>query len=248
MLLEAVARLPQAQPVVKQPPKTPRGGGGGGALTTPARSPRVSLQKPDVAAQLPPLPIVDGAGSKRSSQHAPEEVKSGLVSGGRSPALLQESTRQDDPLLDVLHCLLCGANVNAVDAAHGDTALILAARKGDLACVELLLLNGADVKLANAAGWTPLHVMAEVECFACARSDRSPFLTLSLPQRGDAQGCSLLFKRGASPNAKTEAGQLPADLTSNPDCVTLLRLALLSLDEKAGAFNDLNSFSTGECQ
>lgn len=53
-------------------------------------------------------------------------------------------------------------------------------------------------------------------------------------------------QRGSDPHCKNNDGQTAAELAAaqgNADCVTLLRLAALSLDEK-GSIKDLNSFST----
>lgn len=45
----------------------------------------------------------------------------------------------------------------------GDTPLLISVRKERLAVAKYLIENGADVNLANYAGYTPLHFAAKVQ-------------------------------------------------------------------------------------
>lgn len=147
-------------------------------------------------------------------------------------ALLETVEQKPKAPLDlVLLLLLHKAPVGwARDAADGgEFPLLAAARNGDLACLELLMLHGASPKQAAApAGWTPLHVAASV---------------------GNIDVVLLLLRRGASPSATTSSGQTPAEMAASAgsaDCVTLLRLAALSLAEReqqSGGADGVNSSS-----
>jgi len=49
-----------------------------------------------------------------------------------------------------------GADVNVVDAKNGNTALMLAANRGLIGIVELLLAAGANTNIRAKDGWTAL--------------------------------------------------------------------------------------------
>ena len=50
-----------------------------------------------------------------------------------------------------------GADVNVVDG-HGNTALMIAAGRGDVQCISLLLKSGADPQVKNKRGKTALDL------------------------------------------------------------------------------------------
>jgi ankyrin repeat protein len=54
-----------------------------------------------------------------------------------------------------------GADREAKMISDGYTALMIAAEKGHLDAVKVLLANKADVKAKSIAGWTALHVAAQ---------------------------------------------------------------------------------------
>ena len=131
-------------------------------------------------------------------------------------------------LPQVLLLLLHGARSDVVQ--DDQFPLLAAAGSGDLACLELLLLHGAPVdQQAPESGWTALHAAAH---------------------GGHVQAVSALFKRGARPDALTKKddgeGLTPAQLAAengNADCVTLLRLQLLSLTDELNSNDDSLSFA-----
>jgi ankyrin repeat protein len=107
--------------------------------------------------------------------------------------------------------------------AHGARhTLLTAARMGDLAAVNVLLAQGADVGVRNSYGSTPLHDAVARECrgvvgaLLAAGADveaRDSFqeTPLHVAAQVDAgQACVLaLLDGGADPNSRNEAGQTP---------------------------------------
>ncbi len=201
---------------------------------------RVSRQLLEAA--LPPSvvrPMPDCAMAVREAFVAAKYLRREYLASpplGDAATVLLEAVRKGDLPL-VLHLLLLGTSANSAqpEREEGLFPLLCAAQQADLACVELLLLHGADVRLADARGVTALHAAAA---------------------RGDIQVASALFKRGANPNAAAADGQTPAQVAAaagNADCVTLLRLASLSMAEKGGEMrgdalsfaNILEEFSRG---
>jgi len=98
-----------------------------------------------------------------------------------------------------------GVDVNLKRPGDQSTALIIAAGKGRLEVVNLLLTRGADVNLSNRNGWTPL--MAAVSS-------------------GNRVIASHLLEKGADPNSKHTYGWTPLKLASQKgkeDMVKLLK-------------------------
>ena len=106
--------------------------------------------------------------------------------------------------------LEAGANVNAVDTAHGGmTALSWTASKGAVECCRMLLEYGANTELKNKDEWTALHWAAH---------GRQPVIV------------EMLLARGADPSATNRVGRTPASMTEN----TAIREMLLQ-NQRGGA-------------
>src|SRR5262245_19035293 len=89
----------------------------------------------------------------------------------------------------VVAVLALAARTAAAGGADGTTPLHLAARQGDVACVNLLLRQGARADVANRFGITPLWL-------ACVQ--------------GSAPVVEALLKAGADPNAaRLDSGETP---------------------------------------
>jgi uncharacterized protein len=91
-----------------------------------------------------------------------------------------------------------GADVNARDC-DGDTALMLAAERGHIELVKVLLKNGADVNAENLNGETALMRAAE--------NDRAAAVKILLAHHancdaGDIINCRPLTRHPIQPNTK----------------------------------------------
>ena len=82
-----------------------------------------------------------------------------------------------------------------------DSALLDAAKEGNIEAVKQHLANGADVN-AKDDGWTPLH-------------NAAGYSTKEMVE--------LLISNGADVNAKGEDGWTPLNITHDPETIDLLR-------------------------
>jgi ankyrin repeat protein len=192
-----------------------------------------------------------------------------------------DTTQQQNSYLDILKALLAkGANPNAklekklwfrglaqdpvwVDA-KGATPFWRAAQSSDITAMKLLVAAGADPKIANAQGATPLMVAAGIGWMA-NHSTNSPdgwmpavayCLSLGLdvnatdqrgytPLHGAAyigsnEIVKLLVEKGANVKAKTKAGDTVADMANGPTRFGLPHPETLALLEKLGSENSHN--------
>jgi len=98
-----------------------------------------------------------------------------------------------------------GLKVNAKESTFGMTALHVAASKGHIEIVELLLANGSDIEAKEETGRTPLHAAAF---------------------RGHAVVVEALLAKGANVNALTHDGKTPLDwavLSQKSDVANFIR-------------------------
>jgi ankyrin repeat protein len=122
-------------------------------------------------------------------------------------------------------------------SAFANSALVDAAKRGDVATVRKLVAQKVDVNAPDADGSTALHWAAQrddvamVDALIAAGANvkaktRYNITPLSLAcTNGDAKLVDRLLKAGADPNERSEEGQtalMVASLTGKPDAVKLL--------------------------
>jgi len=110
-------------------------------------------------------------------------------------------------------------DVNALNQA-GESALMLAALKGDLPSVQLLAQRGASI---NQPGWSPLHYAAtgpepkvvawllEQGAAIDAESPNGTTPLMMAAQYGDEASVRLLVERGADPAKRNQKGLRAVD-------------------------------------
>ena len=128
-------------------------------------------------------------------------------------------------------------NLNAFNAL-GESALMLAALKGQLDLAKKLVAKGADV---NKTGWTPLHYAAsnghvdviklllENHAYIDAESPNGSTPLMMASMYGNAQSVKLLIDEGADPLLKNQIGLTAlqfAQRADRPDSAELLTKAM----------------------
>jgi len=112
-----------------------------------------------------------------------------------------------------------GLKIDALNLA-GESALMMAALKGDMAGVKMLLERGAKV---NQSGWSPLHYAATgpepdivrlllgrgAEIDATAPNGITPLMMAA--QYGSEDSVKLLLEHGADPNRRSQRDMRAAD-------------------------------------
>ena len=130
-------------------------------------------------------------------------------------------------------------NLNTFNAL-GESPLMLAALKGQLALSEKMVKKGADV---NKPGWTPLHYAAsnghveviklllEHHAYIDAESPNGSTPLMMASMYGNAQSVKLLLDEGADPLLKNQLGLTAlqfAQRGERPDSAELLTKAMRS--------------------
>ncbi len=121
-----------------------------------------------------------------------------------------------------------------VQTTQGESPLMLAALKGQLALAEKMVKNGADV---NKTGWTPLHYAASnghlplirllIENYAYidAESPNGTTPLMMASMYGSPEAVKLLLDEGADPLLKNQQGLTAlqfAQRANRPDAIELL--------------------------
>jgi ankyrin repeat protein len=135
--------------------------------------------------------------------------------------------------LKVARALLArpGVDVNALNQ-QGESALMMAALKGDLAGAQLLLEHGAKV---NLTGWSPLHYAASgpepelvqfllergAEVDAASPNGSTPLMMAA--QYGAEDSVTLLIGRGADPKRRNQLDLSAADFARKAGRDTLAK-------------------------
>lgn len=119
----------------------------------------------------------------------------------------------------------------------GETALHLAASKGDVEGVRKLLAQGADPNLKDNAGWTPLHEACNVGHLGVVEELLQQGALLNTPgyqndsplhdaiRSGHIAVVKLLVERGASQSVLNIFGLRPVDYALTPEMKEVLRVA-----------------------
>lgn len=146
-----------------------------------------------------------------------------------------------------LHLILAdaGANVNQRESAYGQTALHLAAIKGHVDIVELLISFGADIDARDAVGgWTALHGAARAgqddviqflldrapTGFVDVRAARGDTPLMRAAYWGRVSSVRLLLARGASRTLTNDDGDDANALACRGPCADLLGLGHIRVD------------------
>jgi hypothetical protein len=160
------------------------------------------------------LPALSFAGAFedffRAAQADDAEEISSLLKRGLDPNLVDEARGDNGLIIAVREGAMRVFNVlvNApgidldAKARNGDSALMVAAFKGNFAAVETLLAKGATV---NRPGWTPLHYAAA---------------------SGNNDIVKLLLKKGADVNARSPNKTTPLMMASGEGHIMTVKLLL----------------------
>jgi len=139
----------------------------------------------------------------------PERGDNGLILALRENCMKVFRVLLDAPGIDIEH-----------EVRNGDTAIMIAAFKGNLPAVRALLEKGAEI---NRPGWTALHYAAasgSTELVALLL-DRSAYIDAESPNKttplmmaawqGHADAVRLLLEEGADPRPKNLRGMTATD-------------------------------------
>ncbi len=124
--------------------------------------------------------------------------------------------------------------------AQGETPLMLAALKGQLALAQKMIARGADV---NQTGWAPLHyaatggsaamvtLMLTHYAYVDAESPNGTTPLMMAAQYGSTESVQLLLEAGAQPQQKNQQGLAALDFAqrgARPDAIKIISAALLA--------------------
>jgi ankyrin repeat protein len=178
-------------------------------------------------------------------------------------ALLEHGAEANAPLNEKLWFRSFTNDYTWVDPA-GATPFWRAAQSSDVAAMKLLVEHGADPKMANKAGETPLHAAAGIGWAAnwsvnapvplvdavkyCVElgndvnaADNRGYTALhGAAYLGDNEMVEYLVSKGAKVDARSKAGDSPADMANGPTRFGQPHPNTLALLEKLGSPNSHN--------